>query len=91
MEDGGKVFKSVTVKMSKTVKGKSTASTGTSESVDAEEMPEDSDKPSILPILRVAGNNVTKHMRREKAAMEKSNGRIYDNLPNIQEKKSVLN
>ena len=78
--------------MSETVKRKSNAKTVTSKgSVDAEEMPEDSDKPSILPILRVAGNNVTKHMRREKAAMEKSDGRIYDNLPNIQEKKSVLN
>ena len=86
MEDGGKVFKSVTVKMSKTVKGKSTASTGTSESVDAEEMSEDSDKPSILPILRVAGNNGTKQQRMEKAAKEKNDGEIDDNLRSIVDK-----
>ena len=79
MEDGRNVFKSV--KMSETAKGKSKAKTGSSESnVDAEEMREDSDKPSILPILRVAGNNGTKHMRREKAAKEKSDGEIDDNL-----------
>ena len=79
MEDGRKVLKSG--KMSETVKLASKAKTGTSEgSGDAEEMPEDSDKPSILPILRVAGNNGTKHMRREKAAKEKIEGEIDDNL-----------
>ena len=79
MEDESKVVKSA--KVSETVKGKFNAKTVTIESsVDAQEISEDSDKPSILPILRVAGNNGTKHMRREKAAKEKSDGEIDDNL-----------
>ena len=39
--------------------------------MEAEVDSEDSDKPSILPILRIAGNSGTKQQRREKEKIKK--------------------
>ena len=54
----------------------STVERSVSDSKVKEEMAEDSDKPTLLPILRVAGHNGTKEQKRVKEEREKSNGEL---------------
>ena len=74
MDGVRKLARSQSVKVSDMLKLPSTVEGSVSDSKVEEEMAEDSDKPTLLPILRVAGHNGTKEQKREKEEREKCNG-----------------
>ena len=76
MDGVRKLARSQSVKVSEMLKVSSTVERSVSDSKVEEEMAEDSDKPTLLPILRVAGHSGTKEQKREKEEREKTNGEL---------------
>ena len=77
MDGVRKLARSQSVKVSEMLKLPPKVERSISDSkVEEQEMTEDSDNPTILPILRVTGHNGTKEQRKEKENKEKCNGEL---------------
>ena len=78
MESVRKLARSQSVKVSEMLNLPPKVERSISDSkVEEQEMTEDSDTPSILPILRVTGHTGTKEQRKEKEKKEKCNGKLF--------------